>query len=141
MGIVDRPYQDGCMTRGYLLSRHEMGAGRQHALAPSASSIYTSMMLFDNIATRCKEKWFLNHSRCLTVPDWRFITSRIKHSAACIQSHWRKCIASPYYTMCIKRLLREFHTLSIEPTSNDDIFNVKRLINSKILGSQQMKFL
>jgi hypothetical protein len=111
MGIIDDP-QDGQLTRGYVLKRSEMGE-RQNARGKRtlpATSIYTSMMQFDELARKFKNKWF--QGQVLTTPDWRFKASHIRRSAKRIQSRWRMCIASPCYTMCIKRLLREYHALN-----------------------------
>ena len=112
MCIIDSP-QDGRITRSYFMSRQEMG-GAQYADHISATRIYKSMMFFDDMARRCHYVSFKNaHTKgCLSVPDWRFTTSRIAWAVVCIQSQWRKCIASPSYTMCVKRLMLEYQGLN-----------------------------
>ena len=115
MGIID-VRQNGKLTHGYVLTRSEMGFNRERhnsqgkRILPTVS-IYTSMMQFDEIIRKCKNKWFKG-GQIMTTPDWRFEALNIKRSAKYIQSQWRKCIASPCYTMCNRRLQREYHILS-----------------------------
>jgi hypothetical protein len=109
MGIIDDP-QDGQLTRGYVLKRSEMGErhkSRGKRTLPT-TSIYKSMIQFDELARKFENKWFQGW---VLTPDWRLKALHIRRSAKCIQTQWRVCIASPYYTMCIKRLRREYHTL------------------------------
>lgn len=118
MGIIDNPL-DGRVTRGYELTKRELEARpvRADASVPTPPAIHTTMMQFDELARDYKHQWFKEHTACLGVSDWRFEAFRIKRSAAIIQSHWRKCIGSPCYTLCIRRLMREYHTLSFSPVT------------------------
>jgi hypothetical protein len=104
-GVMDYP-EDGQMTRGYVMRRSEMRARRERSLP--ITSIYTSLMQFDELVRKFKSKWLVAKGWSLITPDWLFEASRIKRAARRIQSQWRKCIASPYYTMCIKRLMNEY---------------------------------
>jgi hypothetical protein len=102
-GFIDD--QGDVMTRNvYVLFMSQMRAQGKRTLP--ITSIYTSMMQIDEHARKFKRKWWV--AKLLITPDWLFEASRIKRAAICIQSQWRKCIASPYYTMCIKRLMKEY---------------------------------
>lgn len=110
MGLIDDP-QDGRLTRGYVLNHGEL-SGRQWRGCSEMAGCYMSLLKFDALEATWKSQWFLHPDACLQTADWRQAAARMDRSASSIQTQWRRSIASPSYSLCIRRLLREYNALS-----------------------------
>jgi hypothetical protein len=69
---------------------------------------YENLRRFNDIVTRYKPFWFLEHQNTLTKRDWDIKSIAMNESARIIQMQWRKSISCPDYRICKKRLRREF---------------------------------